>query len=166
MYTKNFASSVLLLVLSYDASAFTFPSSKSQPELKSSTVGIQSDTYNIQGSTNEDLSRRDIFSHSLNAILAASAALAPRTANAVVVQSGPCASGEGAACENLADGNEFILSLQKKSATNREKNEKVSYSYTLWFKCESFCVGFCILIPFLFLSTSGSLTCLQYEELP
>lgn len=79
---------------------------------------------NQDSSPPKDLSRREIFSRSLNKILVTSVALSPLTANAAVLQSGPCASGEGEACANLAEGNEFILSLQKKSSLNREKNER------------------------------------------
>ena len=38
-----------------------------------------------------------------------------------------CVSGEGDGCAALADGNELILKLQKKSRDNREKNELELY---------------------------------------
>ena len=37
-----------------------------------------------------------------------------------------CAAGVGEDCEDLSEGNEFIKSLQEKSAANREANLKVS----------------------------------------
>merc|ERR1712129_100504 len=39
---------------------------------------------------------------------------------AVIQQIGTCVSGEGSVCEDLSEGNEFIQSLQQKSAENRE----------------------------------------------
>ena len=38
-----------------------------------------------------------------------------------------CTYGEGDGCEALAEGNELILKLQKKSRDNREKNELELY---------------------------------------
>jgi hypothetical protein len=38
-----------------------------------------------------------------------------------------CVYGEGDGCAALADGNELILKLQKKSRDNREKNELELY---------------------------------------
>lgn len=54
---------------------------------------------------------------------AAKPALAAPTA---VLSSQYCASGVGAGCEELSEGNELIKSLQAKSAANRESNAKVS----------------------------------------
>lgn len=42
-----------------------------------------------------------------------------------------CAAGVGEDCEDLSEGNEFIKSLQEKSAANREANLKVSQSLRL-----------------------------------
>ena len=47
------------------------------------------------------------------------------SANAAVLRSAGCVYGEGEACADLAEGNEFILSLQKKSAENKEANQRV-----------------------------------------
>ena len=43
-----------------------------------------------------------------------------------VLSSKYCASGVGEGCSDLSEGNEFIRSLQEKSAVNRERNEKAS----------------------------------------
>eukprot|EP00547_Thalassionema_nitzschioides_P001351 CAMPEP_0194199188 /NCGR_PEP_ID=MMETSP0156-20130528/298_1 /TAXON_ID=33649 /ORGANISM="Thalassionema nitzschioides, Strain L26-B" /LENGTH=204 /DNA_ID=CAMNT_0038924045 /DNA_START=29 /DNA_END=643 /DNA_ORIENTATION=+ len=42
-----------------------------------------------------------------------------KSADAGVIQREKCTMGEGAGCEDLADGNEYIRSLQKKSAENK-----------------------------------------------
>ena len=49
-------------------------------------------------------------------------------ANADVIRGARCANGNGDGCDSLAEDNEFIQSLQKKSSENREKNERVSES--------------------------------------
>jgi len=49
----------------------------------------------------------------------------PVSADAAVLQSGPCVSGEGEACASLAGENEFIKALQQKSAEKREIYAKV-----------------------------------------
>ncbi|KAL7517319.1 hypothetical protein ACHAWX_002249, partial [Stephanocyclus meneghinianus] len=50
---------------------------------------------------------------------------ASRAANADVIRSpGRCANGEGAGCDSLAEGNEFIQSLQRKSLENKEENQR------------------------------------------
>mmetsp|Transcript_17887 Transcript_17887/g.27807 ORF Transcript_17887/g.27807 Transcript_17887/m.27807 type:complete len:187 (+) Transcript_17887:70-630(+) len=41
-------------------------------------------------------------------------------ANAAVLQSKPCALGEGDGCADIAEGNEFIKSLQEKSAAKKD----------------------------------------------
>lgn len=46
-------------------------------------------------------------------------------ANAEVIRSGGCVYGEGDACDALAEGNEFIQRLQKKSSENKEANKRV-----------------------------------------
>ena len=46
-----------------------------------------------------------------------------QNANAVL-SSGSCAQGVGEGCEDRAEGNEYIKSLQQKSAANREANTK------------------------------------------
>ena len=55
--------------------------------------------------------------------LATASCLAPPQANAVL-SSGFCAQGMGEGCEDRAEGNEFIKSLQEKSAANREANTR------------------------------------------
>jgi hypothetical protein len=50
-------------------------------------------------------------------------------ANADVIRApGRCANGEGDGCDSLAEGNEFIQQLQKRSLENKEENQKVSLS--------------------------------------
>ena len=50
----------------------------------------------------------------------------PAIADANVIRSpGKCANGIGEGCDSLADNNELIRSLQKKSAANRESNQRV-----------------------------------------
>ena len=53
------------------------------------------------------------------------AAVYPANAMDVIRSPGKCANGEGDACATLADNNELIRSLQKKSAENREANQRV-----------------------------------------
>lgn len=50
------------------------------------------------------------------------------SANAAVLRSAGCVYGEGEACADLAEGNEFIQNLQKKSAQNKEVNQRVRKS--------------------------------------
>ena len=45
-----------------------------------------------------------------------------------VLRSKGCYRGSGDACDELADDNEFVRSLQKKSAENREMNDRVCLS--------------------------------------
>lgn len=46
-------------------------------------------------------------------------------ANADVIRSpGKCANGEGEGCDSLAEDNDLIRSLQKKSSENREENQR------------------------------------------
>jgi len=42
-----------------------------------------------------------------------------------VISSKACTAGTGEGCDDMSSGNEFIRSLQEKSAANREKNQKV-----------------------------------------
>lgn len=53
------------------------------------------------------------------------AILSPMSANAIL-SSKYCAAGVGDGCEDRSEGNEYIKSLQEKSASNREVNLKVS----------------------------------------
>ncbi|KAL3789553.1 hypothetical protein HJC23_001361 [Cyclotella cryptica] len=54
-----------------------------------------------------------------------------RVANADVIRSpGRCANGEGSGCESLAEGNELIQSLQRKSLENKAENQREAlYAY-------------------------------------
>ena len=73
--------------------------------------------------------RRDIIKH-LGITIGITSVSSP--ANADVIRSGRCANGQGDGCDSLADDNEFIQALQKKSSENREKNERVSISYLFY----------------------------------
>ena len=71
-------------------------------------------------------SRRDIFQQSANLVSIAILSNNAAPANADVIRApGKCANGEGDGCDSLAEDNEFIRSLQKKSSENREANQKV-----------------------------------------
>ena len=60
------------------------------------------------------------------AIMSITATTNPALADANVIRSpGKCANGIGEGCDSLADNNELIRSLQKKSAANRESNQRV-----------------------------------------
>ena len=48
------------------------------------------------------------------------------SAQAAVIGAGRCANGEGAGCDSLAEGNEYIQSLQRRSSENKEENQQVS----------------------------------------
>lgn len=68
-------------------------------------------------------SRRDVLTTTA-ACLSILLPLSP--ANADVIRSpGKCANGEGDGCDSLAEDNELIRSLQKKSSDNREANQRV-----------------------------------------
>ena len=69
--------------------------------------------------------RRDILqSISLSSTILISSS-SPASAS-VIRSPGKCANGEGEGCDSLAEDNELIKSLQKKSSENREANQKVS----------------------------------------
>lgn len=71
-------------------------------------------------------SRRDIFQQTANLVSIAILSNNAAPANADVIRApGKCANGEGDGCDSLAEDNEFIRSLQKKSSENREANQKV-----------------------------------------
>ena len=73
------------------------------------------------------LSRRACLA-ALGAALPTAAAHASKRADLLSDNGSGCVFGEGEGCAELADGNELILKLQKKSRDNREKNE-VSIQY-------------------------------------
>ena len=71
-------------------------------------------------------SRRSFFGKVMSSSLVVAL---PTITNAEVIQaSGTCVSGQGDVCKDLAEGNEFIEALQKRSAENREKYRQVCYS--------------------------------------
>ena len=65
--------------------------------------------------------RRALFR---SAFLAATCAVAPLDSANAVLSSPPCAGGVGQGCEERSEGNEFIKSLQEKSAENRAANAR------------------------------------------
>ena len=67
--------------------------------------------------------RRDIIKH-LGITIGITSISSP--ANADVISGARCANGLGDGCESLAEDNELIQALQKKSSENKEKNERVS----------------------------------------
>ena len=67
--------------------------------------------------------RRDIIKH-LGITIGITSISSP--ANADIISGARCANGQGDGCDSLAEDNEFIQALQKKSSENREKNERVS----------------------------------------
>ena len=69
------------------------------------------------------LDRRSLLGAFLVATSSSSCAASPSQAQAVL-SSKYCASGVGEGCNDLAEGNEFIKSLQEKSAANREANAR------------------------------------------
>jgi hypothetical protein len=71
-------------------------------------------------------SRRNVLLNvASNVVLLSAVGTSSTAANADVIRSAGCANGEGDACADLAEGNEFIQSLQKKSAQNKEANQRV-----------------------------------------
>mmetsp|Transcript_20436 Transcript_20436/g.37518 ORF Transcript_20436/g.37518 Transcript_20436/m.37518 type:complete len:184 (+) Transcript_20436:50-601(+) len=77
--------------------------------------------------TAEQCTRRNILHRtaSLGFLTIISTAAAAAPANADVIRSpGKCANGEGEGCDSLAEDNELIQSLQKKSSENREANQR------------------------------------------
>lgn len=95
---------------------------KSNEDMKSVVLNL---VFVVSTTSAYAVGRRGLF-QSLGAAAsgAAAATLCPRSAQALL-SSKYCASGVGEGCTDLADGNDLIRSLQEKSATNRERNEKV-----------------------------------------
>jgi hypothetical protein len=81
--------------------------------------------------------RRSILQQALTvatsaiSITAATASTANPAYADVIRSPGKCANGEGEGCDSLAEDNELIRSLQKKSAENRESNQRVGASIIL-----------------------------------
>ena len=124
--------SLVLLLLSSSALAFqqtrsSAPHRQQQQHRLQATFTPQeeesNDISNINNNNNPLLqSRRNILSLVSNLSLLT---VCTSNANADVIRSAGCANGEGDACADLAEGNEFIQSLQKKSAENKEANQRV-----------------------------------------
>ena len=90
----------------------------------------QEESTNDVSNTNDNnsflQSRRNILLNvASNVALLSVVCTSSTAANADVIRSAGCANGEGDACADLAEGNEFIQSLQKKSAQNKEANQRV-----------------------------------------
>jgi len=71
--------------------------------------------------------RREILQHTASALVTLSTFSLPLPSSAEgvsVLRSKGCYRGEGEACDELAEGNELIRSLQRKSAENREMNDR------------------------------------------
>ena len=113
------------LIVLLASSALAFPiQSATQHNSRHTLLFAAAPTQNNNDSINNPLhSRRNILVWASN--LAFLSSCAP-SANAAVLRSAGCANGEGEACADLADGNEFIQNLQKKSAENKEANQRVS----------------------------------------
>ena len=111
--------------------------------------------------------RRTVF-QSLGAAAGVSA-LGPRPADAVI-SSKYCASGVGEGCTDLSEGNDLIRSLQEKSATNRERNEKAgSVQRTLFDQLlaehRNLEASNLTIKHYTFFFITGSPRCVLYEEL-
>ena len=76
-----------------------------------------------------------------NGIIAATAAAATSSMTAdgnippanAVISSKYCAYGEGAGCEDLAEGNPLILELQQRSSKNKETIQRVRFKKSLFY---------------------------------
>ncbi len=88
---------------------------------------IDSDVSNTNNS-NPLHNRRNILSLALTNLAFLSSSCTSSSANAAVLRSAGCVYGEGEACADLAEGNEFIQNLQRKSAQNKEANQRVRES--------------------------------------
>ncbi len=95
----------------------------------SSSSSSSSKEESIVSHTNDNnsllQSRRKILLNVASNVALLSVCTSTTAANADVIRSAGCANGEGDACADLAEGNEFIQSLQKKSAQNKEANQRV-----------------------------------------
>jgi len=85
----------------------------------------------VQGCGAALLSRRAWFAGAFGAAAVPAAAHASKRSDLLSDNGSGCVFGEGDGCEALAEGNELILKLQKKSRDNREKNEKELYEKTV-----------------------------------
>jgi hypothetical protein len=74
------------------------------------------------GATNTN--RREYLTGLVTATTVAFTTASAQPANAVL-GAGACASGVGEGCGDRSDGNDYIRSLQEKSAVNKDKYERV-----------------------------------------
>ena len=125
---------ISLILLASPASAFQSSMSMTQPQQRSHRTTQQplsatrsNTNESIASNTNNNplLSRRNMLVATAATNLAFLSTSYASSANAAVLRSAGCVYGEGEACADLAEGNEFILSLQKKSAENKEANQRV-----------------------------------------
>jgi len=77
-------------------------------------------------------SSRRIFLEATVVIVSGASLFPPSDAQAVISKQ-LCASGQGEGCNDLAEGNEFIKSLQQKSAENAEVYARVRRSSVVFF---------------------------------
>lgn len=112
----------LIVLLASSALAFQIQSATLHNS-RHTRLFAASPTQNNDSLNNPLHSRRNVLAWASN--LAFLSSCAP-SANAAVLRSAGCVYGEGEACADLADGNEFIQNLQKKSAENKEANQRVS----------------------------------------
>mmetsp|Transcript_13937 Transcript_13937/g.23326 ORF Transcript_13937/g.23326 Transcript_13937/m.23326 type:complete len:202 (-) Transcript_13937:234-839(-) len=121
-----------LILLVSSASAFQIQSSMTQQQHRSHHTQLpiaatptnnNNDSDDVSNTNNNPLhSRRNMLG--LAATNLAFLSSYASSANADVLRSAGCANGEGEACADLAEGNEFIQNLQKKSAQNKEANQR------------------------------------------
>eukprot|EP00536_Pseudo-nitzschia_multiseries_P002699 jgi/Psemu1/301507/fgenesh1_kg.36_\ len=122
-----------LLLVSYDAAVVSAYSQHRPPTTSTSTT-------KTQGNSNDVVERRGFFAKvAVTAVIAVSAGPESATATEGVISSKFCAYGEGNDCEDLAEGNPYILELQKRSAANKQnnvesaKNAFYAKNYPDWF---------------------------------
>ncbi len=136
MFGQQFAIliSLVLVVLSPAALAFQqtrTPVSMIHRQQHRLNASSSPQEESIVSNTNDNnsllQSRRNILLNVASnvALLSVVCTASTTAANADVIRSAGCANGEGEACADLAEGNEFIQSLQKKSAQNKEANQRV-----------------------------------------
>jgi len=104
------------------SAATLFATSSESLSAKGSKPATVKSTANVAG-----LERRDLLHSSVAAVFGASCLSFPERSDAEpisVLRSKGCYRGEGEACDDLAGDNEFIRSLQRKSAENREMNDR------------------------------------------
>ncbi len=125
---------ISLILLASPASAFQSLMSMTQPQQRShhtqqplAATPTNTNDSNASNTDNNPLqSRRNMLvATAATTNLAFLSSPFASSANAAVLRSAGCVYGEGEACADLAEGNEFILSLQKKSAENKEANQRV-----------------------------------------